>query len=229
MIVPIVEEHEWINCLDALASWQPPAASLLVIAPHPDDETLAVGGLIAAHRAKGLEVIVAAVTDGENAYPDFPGLGDLRSGEQREALNRLGVGADNIVRLKLSDSGVASQERLLVEQLMPLVSRSTSIVAPWRGDFHPDHEACGRAAEEVARRTGASLTSYFFWTWHRGTTELLQEMSLHSFSLSDESLLAKSEALLCHRSQLARESGDPILPESLLAPARRSFEVFSIG
>lgn len=229
MIVPIVEEHEWINCLDALASWQPPAASLLVIAPHPDDETLAVGGLIAAQRAKGLEVVVAAVTDGENAYPDFPGLGDLRAGEQTDALRRLGVAAENIVRLKLPDSDVGSQERLLVEQLMPLVSRSTSIVAPWRGDFHPDHEACGRAAEEVARRTGASLTSYFFWTWHRGTTELLQEMSLRSFSLSDESLLAKTEALLCHRSQLTRESGDPILPEWLLAPARRSFEVFSIG
>ena len=84
MIVPIVEEREWINSLGALASWQPPAASLLVIAPHPDDETLAVGGLIAAQRAKGLEVVVVAVTDGENAYPDSPGLGDLRSCEQRE-------------------------------------------------------------------------------------------------------------------------------------------------
>jgi LmbE family N-acetylglucosaminyl deacetylase len=229
MIVPIVEEHEWINRLDALASWQPPAASLLVIAPHPDDETLAVGGLIAAQRAKGLEVIVAAVTDGENAYPDFPGLGDLRSGEQREALKRLGVDADNIVRLRLSDSDVASQEPALIEQLMPLVSRSTSIVAPWRGDFHPDHEACGRAAEEVARRTGARLISYFFWTWHRGTTGILRDLTLRSFPLNDELLLAKSEALLCHRSQLIRESGDPILPESLLAPARRSFEVFSIG
>lgn len=229
MIIPIVEENAWMNCLNALASWQPPAASLLVISPHPDDETLAAGGLIAAHRAKGLEVIVAAVTDGENAYPDFPGLGDLRSCEQRDALSRLGVGAENIVRLKLPDSDVSSQEQLLVEQLMPLVSRSTSIVAPWRGDFHPDHEACGRAAEEVARRTGAGLTSYFFWTWHRGTAGSLQGLPLRSFPLRDEWLQAKSEALLCHQSQLVRESGDPILPESLLAPARRTFEVFSIG
>jgi LmbE family N-acetylglucosaminyl deacetylase len=43
---------------------------MLVIAQHPDDETLATGGLIARKTSKDIPVHVVAVTDGENAYSD---------------------------------------------------------------------------------------------------------------------------------------------------------------
>jgi LmbE family N-acetylglucosaminyl deacetylase len=229
MITPLVSEIDWMKSLSALPSWDPPAEPVLLIAPHPDDETLGAGGFTAAQRARGVKVLVVAVTDGENAYCDCPGLGNLRSLEQERALGCLGVCADDIVRLRLRDSGVASMEQVLIEELIPLVSDHTHIVAPWRGDFHPDHEACGRAAEEVARRTGVRLTSYFFWTWHRGTPELLRNLQLRSFGLSKPEELAKADALRCHHSQLHREAGEPILPESLLAPVRRPFEVFSVA
>lgn len=202
---------------------------MLVIAPHPDDETLGAGGLIARQRIKGTDVIVAAVTDGENCYPDSVGMGEIRCLEQEAALKRLGVERDNIVRLRLPDSAVSSNEEELVERLMPLVSSDTHVVAPWSGDFHPDHEACGRAATEVARRAGASLTFYFFWTWHRGTTQLISDLSLSSLPLDFQALRAKTEALLHHWSQLARDSGDPILPDLLLVPARRPYEVFLVA
>jgi LmbE family N-acetylglucosaminyl deacetylase len=202
---------------------------MLVIAPHPDDETLGAGGLIARQRMRGTDVIVAAVTDGENCYPDSVGMGEIRCLEQEGALQRLGVERDNIVRLRLPDSAVSSDEEELVERLMPLISSETHVVAPWPGDFHPDHEACGRAATEVARRAGARLTFYFFWTWHRGTIHLIRNLSLRSLSLDVQALRAKTEALLHHRSQLVRESGDPILPELLLAPARRPYEVFLVA
>ena len=226
MIVPVVEEAAWMTMLASLPAWDPPAAPVLVIAPHPDDETLAAGGWIAAQRSRGTVVTVAAVTDGENAYPGSPGLAALRIGEQTGALARLGVQAENIVRLGLPDSDVSACEQQLVRQLLPLVSAGTHIVAPWRGDFHPDHEACGRAAEQVAYQVGAQLTSWFFWTWHRGAPDLLRGLPLCAFPLDRELLLAKHEALLCHRSQLAHASGEPILPPSLLAPAKRPFEVF---
>ncbi len=118
----------------------------------------------------------------------------------------------------------------LVDKLLPFVTKDTHLVAPWRGDFHPDHEACGRAAEQVAFQTGATLTSYFFWTWHRGTTTSLDKLGA-AFISSESSvhLQSKSKALQCHRSQLTHDSGEPILPENLLAPARRPFEVFCIS
>jgi LmbE family N-acetylglucosaminyl deacetylase len=199
---------------------------MLIVAPHPDDEVLGVGGLIATQRMRGLEVIVAAVTDGENCYPGSFGLREIRQIEQEGALHRLGVDRANIVRFRITDSSVALREMELIEGLMQLVCDDTHIVAPWPGDFHPDHEACGRAAAEVARRTGSALSFYFFWTWHRGTVELISELPLSSLALNRDMVLAKTEALLHHRSQLVRESGDPILPELLLAPARRPYEVF---
>jgi LmbE family N-acetylglucosaminyl deacetylase len=199
---------------------------MLVISPHPDDETLGAGGLIGLQTSRGIPLHVVAVTDGENAYRDGVDIADRRSQEQTSALARLGVTPSNLTRLKLTDSGITADEELLVERLMPLVSKTSHIVAPWTGDYHPDHEACGRAAVEVARRSGAALTFYFFWTWHRGRPALLRNLSLKSLALSAESRRAKREALSEHRSQLEHPSGEPILPEYLLWPARRSCEVF---
>jgi LmbE family N-acetylglucosaminyl deacetylase len=231
MIVPLTTEEGWLNLVNRLPRWRPSSAPILVVAPHPDDETLASGGLIAAQCSAGADVSVVAVTDGEHAYPDRADseeLGIIRCSEQNAALRRLGVPVEKIFRLRLPDSEVANHIPELTERLSSLVSRETHIFAPWRFDFHPDHEACGVAAEEVSRTIGARLTSYFFWTWHRGTPELLKDLNLRSFPLSARLLQAKTEALQCHRSQLFREQGEPILPQPLLAPAERPFEIFLV-
>ncbi len=228
MIVPIVSESEWLNHLRDVPLLSVPSKPLLIIAPHPDDETLGAGGLIAAQRLQGVEVLVAAVTDGEKAFPGASGLAAARRKEQAHALNRLGVSEDNIIRFQLPDGDVESHEDELVKRLTPLITAETHVVAPWRNDFHADHGACGRAAELVAHRSGATLTWYFFWTWHFGTRHFRDALQLRRFPLSAELLRAKTEALLCHASQLGSGWGDPILPESLLGPARRPFEIFAV-
>lgn len=225
MIIPVTSESEWQPLLAALPSWQLPLVPTLVVAPHPDDETLGVGGMIAALRSHGVPVTVLAVTDGENAYAEMPQLGRVREQEQIEALERLGVSPGEIQRLRLTDSDVSASEQQLIASLLLLVSGETHIVAPWKGDFHPDHEVCGRAAEAVAKLKKVQLTSYFFWTWHRAKPELLDGLGVVSLPLGKREQLAREKALQCHRSQLEHESGDPILPRELLEPARRSFEV----
>jgi LmbE family N-acetylglucosaminyl deacetylase len=226
MIVPIVPEEDWLGMLGTCPEWERPQSLALVIAPHPDDETLATGGLISAMRSDGQDVVIVAVTDGENAYRDAPLLGEVRAAEQSHALKVLGVSPAHTIRLKFSDSDVAAHEQTLVDSLLPFASSSIHILAPWPGDFHPDHEACGRAAQAVARQTGARLTFFFFWTWHRGTIDLLKAEKLRRFPLSPAAMRAKAEALACHASQLHHDGGEPILPERLLAPARRPFEVY---
>jgi LmbE family N-acetylglucosaminyl deacetylase len=226
MIEPLASEKEWAPIWEGAKPWQPPDLPMLVVSPHPDDETLGAGGLIGLQAARGIPLLVVAVTDGENAYRDGVDIADRRSQEQTSALGRLGVTPSNLIRLKLTDSGVTAEEELLVERLMPLVSKTSHIVAPWTGDYHPDHQACGRAAVEVARRSGAALTFYFFWTWHCGRPDLLRNLSLKSLVLSAEFQHAKRKALSEHRSQLEHPSGEPILPDYLLWPARRPCEVF---
>jgi LmbE family N-acetylglucosaminyl deacetylase len=229
MIEPIVSEEEWCRVLRDTPNWRPPNHPLLVIAPHPDDESLAAGGLIAALASQGVDITVVAATDGENAYGRNASLGPLRRKEQEAALARLGVNKDKIVRFELPDSGLESCIDDITRQLLPLVSEDTHLVAPWIGDFHPDHRACGLAAQTVADKKAATLSSYFFWTWHLGRTDVIEGLTLRSFLLSAESLRAKSDAIQCHRSQLAWEGEEPILSARLLAPVWRAFEVFSIS
>ena len=226
MIVPIVSESAWIPRLADLPTWEPASKHTIVIAPHPDDETLGAGGLISLLRSRGVEVTVVAVTDGENSYPNMQGLAAIRELEQGNALARLGVGSSHILRLRLPDSRVSDYEAELLNGLLSVVHTESQLIAPWKHDFHPDHEACGRAAEMAAAQRRASISSYFFWTWHRGDPGSLAGLPLLSLPLDAAERRAKLEALSFHRSQLQHESGNPILPEDLLEPARRSFEVF---
>ena len=173
-------------------------------------------------------MLVVAVTDGEAAYQDSGDLGYIRRAEQERALAELGVKNSDIVRLTLPDSSVAACEDELTRFLRPLVGRDTLLVAPWRFDPHPDHEASGRAAERVAENAGVILVSYFFWSWHHNKVEALINLPLSRFDL-DENLQAVRAAALSHyQSQLEHKSGSPTLPESLLSPARRPFETFIV-
>ena len=226
MIVPIVEEAGWAEFLERLAVWDTPQLSTLVIAPHPDDETLGAGGLVATLRDRCISVNIAAVTDGENAYGNDVQLGTLRCEEQENALQLLGVERDAISRFRLPDSNISGYEEALIELITPLASENTHVLAPWVADFHPDHEACGRAARRVTNLTGAQLTYYLFWTWHRGTPSLLDNVNLVRFPLDEKARIAKAAALQCHRSQLHNSSGDPILTKELLGPVWRPYEVF---
>ena len=236
MVESLISEEAWAHALKDVPEWDVPFESMLSISPHPDDETLGAGGLISSMCAKNVDVFVAAVTDGEHAYTadlnaESIALGRLRSDEQRRAVSRLGVESDRVIRLKLPDSAVASQQKELVDLLFEVITSNgiQHIVAPWRGDFHPDHYACGVASEELARLTHTRLTSYFFWTWHQGAIATVLDLPLKKLSLSPVLLQAKLEALAFHRSQLEREFGEPILPQSLLAPAGRPYEMFLVA
>lgn len=225
---PRVEEAEWLLALAHVPIWIPPAKPTVVIAPHPDDETLGAGGLIAWQRFRGLPVTVIAVTDGEAAYSDQPDLGAMRKREQEGALEVLGVAPTSVVRLALPDGKVASQEDLLKLRLTPLVPAGSLLVAPWKFDFHPDHEACGRVAERLALDADATLVSYLFWSWHRGTVEEITVTPLRRFVLNSTFRTIRRKALSQHRSQLQRQGGIPILSEAVLGPIDRFFETLVV-
>jgi LmbE family N-acetylglucosaminyl deacetylase len=225
---PLTTEQTWIDSLRLVPDWIPPHQSTVIVAPHPDDETLAAGGLIATQRSLQIPVTLLAVTDGEAAYPDTPDLGRTRRVEQARAAEALGVAPDAVIRLGLRDSDVAASESALADRIEACIDSDTLVVAPWRRDPHPDHEACGRAAATAAGRTGATLISYFFWTWHHFRPECLNGLALRRLVLSTDAGSRRARALFCHHSQLNRGEGPPILPDILLAPARRPFETFAI-
>jgi LmbE family N-acetylglucosaminyl deacetylase len=225
---PETTERTWIEALLDVPTWQPEARRTVVVSPHPDDETLGAGGLIATQLYRHIPVKLLGVTDGEAAYPDSPALGATRRLEQAKAAEALGLPREALVHLAFPDSAVSQSESALVDQIEAYIDSETLLVAPWPRDPHPDHEACGRAAAKAARGKGGSLVFYLFWTWHRFRPNCITGLPLWRLVLSAEARSRRARALACHRSQLHREVGPPILPEVFLAPARRPFETFVI-
>ncbi len=92
---------------------------LLVLAPHPDDETLGAGGLIFQARQKNLAVRVVFLTNGDGSgstrigetlrqkqRPTHDEIAALRQREATNALAKLGVAADDIIFLGYPDGGL---------------------------------------------------------------------------------------------------------------------------
>src|SRR4051812_48996156 len=80
-------------CRPAAAPEVDGAVDLLVIAPHPDDEVLIAGGVVARARAEGRKVAVAIVTNGDFTCARD---GHLRQDETIAALASLGVKEDEV-------------------------------------------------------------------------------------------------------------------------------------
>jgi LmbE family N-acetylglucosaminyl deacetylase len=138
--------------------------SAVVIAAHPDDEVLGVGGTMAQLAAPGVRLRVIAVTDGEGSHPQTdPALMAVRrAAESAAALRVLQVGPVEVIRLRLPDTGLHRHEEQLVGQLRQLCAGYDLCLAPWEFDGHSDHEAAGRAARAACRW----VMSYPVWMWH---------------------------------------------------------------
>lgn len=73
-----------------------PGGRAIIVAPHPDDEVLACGGLLQLLQAQGTRTVLLAVTDGDASHPGSPllppaTLARLRPQETEAALRALGL------------------------------------------------------------------------------------------------------------------------------------------
>jgi LmbE family N-acetylglucosaminyl deacetylase len=144
-------------------------ARLLVLAPHPDDETLACGGCIARAVAAGDEVHVVVVTDGRHGRwdqaPDT--TASIRLQELARAVAQLGLAPDQVHSLGRSDGSLATQIDELRDQIGELIRdhRPTVLVSPWAYDTHADHAALGEAARAAGADYDLAILGYVVWAW----------------------------------------------------------------
>lgn len=135
-----------------------PAKSVLVIAPHPDDEVFGCGGAILRHLAAGASVHVRIWTRG--GFGAGPGTQNdyvaMRRNESLAAAQVLGYGTPEFGEVE--DRGVVYGESL-VRDILALVERTQAelVYAPSVMEMHPDHRALGMAAVEAVRRRGSEL------------------------------------------------------------------------
>ncbi len=204
----------------------------LVVVPHPDDEVLLAGGLIATQRERGIDVHVLGVTDGEAGLPlrvPARDLAQVRRREQTEALCTLGVSRLSITRLEFPDGGVAEHQAELTQRLEAMIVDFPLIVAPWTHDFHSDHEACGRAAADAVGGTPTELLFGLFWTWHRLRPARLEPHPLVGIEIPPHIRQQRMHAIAKHRSQISGEVAEPLLTPELLEPLAWGHEFFVVS
>jgi len=221
--------------LDALSGRE----KIAVLAPHPDDETLACGGLLArAFSAAGAHVV--CVTDGSASHPgsqDWPParLAETRREELLSALNILGGKTEDLTWLGLPDSRmheVATSE--VLASLTDVIDGQgiRHIFVPAREDKHCDHQTTAQLADAL-RDTRPDLHFYSYPVWSRwDDPQFGQNTAPYNPVLLDTSSFrdAKINAIRAHRSQLGQVVQDDlegfVLPEPMVELFAQEDEIF---
>ncbi|AMM23286.1 PIG-L deacetylase family protein [Variovorax sp. PAMC 28711] len=212
----------------------PAGARVVVVAPHPDDEVLASGGLLSLLGRGRTQVQWIAVTDGTRSHHGSTEwtaerLQRERPQESRQALQQLGLRDLEPIRLRLPDGEV--RRDILAAALQPLLLPGDVIVTTWRHDGHTDHDQTGAGCALAARRAGARLLEVPVWAWHwavPGDTRIPWQRARRLLLDADASR-RKQSAVQCFQSQLqpdASTGAGPILRSTTVARAARPFEVF---
>jgi LmbE family N-acetylglucosaminyl deacetylase len=189
--------------------------SILVVAPHPDDETLGCGGAIALLRSRGYTVKILVVSDGTQSHPNStkypaPLLRDLRATETICAMGLLGVETNHITFLQLPDGAVpkirepdfqaaVNQCHAYLELANPKI-----IFIPWRSDPHPDHRATWQILYTALKQAevDSRVIEYPIWDWDPKQRKLSNQDVNHPWRLDiAEVLTLKQQAIATYRSQ----------------------------
>ena len=204
---------------------------LLVLAPHPDDETLACGGLMQAALAAGLAVRGIVVTDGEACFGAMPpgdraAIAARRRAESVAAAKALSLPPTALKFWDLGDGALSRQVTVLVGRIAKVWGSGTCLVAPWPGDGHPDHAALGRAAillfqkrlatacapraadfaQDRLPASAAQAIFYPLWSRRPGAREhaaLMAEPHVVRLPLEDRARARKRRACECFASQMS--------------------------
>lgn len=210
---------------------------LVVLAAHPDDETLGAAGLICRVASRGLPVEVLVATDGEASHPHSPNhdparLAAMRRDEVREAVDRVAPRAE-LTFLGIPDGGLREHRddlrraltTALTTALDGVTAEAALLVAPWAGDGHRDHRIAGEVARETAAASGVRLLEYPIWLWHWGTPgdTTVPRGRMLRLELTVDERAAKRRALDAHRSQTAPLSDAPGDEALLGAEMQRHF------
>ena len=231
-----------------------PTVPLLVVAPHPDDETIGCGGLIHMMTRAGGPVTVLIVSDGTASH-EVNGLARIRAQECRRALGHLGVGDPRFGGLP--DGSLS--ERLhdvmgVIDVAVDVVCRTSGpsgqsgqsalgdgsdgdayakcwghgravLLGPAHADGHPDHDAVAVACDAIAAERGLTRRSYGIWMWTRSDTMSALDGFAWRVPLDDDAREAKRAALDEYVSQTTTMFGRRIVTEQLTEWARDRNEV----
>lgn len=183
--------------------------SCLVLAPHPDDESLGCGATIARKAHLGTRVRVFVLSDGAT-WPPGPSAAEnvtRRHGELLEAVEALGLPRDALVHGSFPEMGLGTAVEELSDAVADAVRafRPDDVYCTSPVDPHPDHGALGRATRRALTGSSVRILEYPVWQWHHPGTwlRMLKEGNRPEAVRTAEFMDQKRRALAMYRSQIS--------------------------
>ncbi len=182
----------------------------LLLAPHPDDDVIAAGGLIQHVLNSGGQLHIVFATDGEsNPWPqrwmlrkwwitaaDRAAWGAMRRDEALASLASLGAAHVSTTFLALPDRALSKTAVELAAVLRKTIDayQPTLIITTSSYDQHADHRALARAAHATA-----GSTPLFTYVIHGSAAD---DRVAFRIGLTEMQQRRKRAAIECHRSQM---------------------------
>jgi bacillithiol biosynthesis deacetylase BshB1 len=189
---------------------------MLVVAPHPDDAEISVGGTIIRSQAQGLRVGVVELTTGE---PTPHGSLETRARETAAATRVMQLDWRDNLGLPNRNLEPTLEARRALAGIFRL-TRPKVLFIPYWEDAHPDHVAACQIAEAARFWSKLSRTDFPGEPWHPPT--VLYYFSIHlrihprpAFVMDiSEQMEAKMQAVECYQSQFVT-GRTPSFPSAL--------------
>lgn len=145
--------------------------SCLVIAPHPDDETLGCGATIARKAQAGAGVNILVLSDGATWPPGRePSENAMtRHNELLGAARALSVPPEALTHRNLPEMDLSACAEAIGDAVADAVraAQPDEVYCTSPADPHPDHSIVGQVVRRALRGSPAALFEYPIWQWHR--------------------------------------------------------------
>ena len=140
---------------------------VLVVAPHPDDESIGCGGTVRLHVERGDRVDVVFLTSGELGLEELaPDTAlKVREEEAEEAAAVLGI--NRLTFLRHPDWFVDDVGDAVRDDLVRLIEADAPdrVLHPHAGEAHPDHAAAARIVDRVSDLIGPPFVRVAYEVW----------------------------------------------------------------
>ncbi len=213
---------------------------ILILAPHPDDEILGLGGLLTGSISQGCKIHIVYLTDGEGSaiWPDKEEIRRNRIMLSGIVCAKLGLLTESITRLHIPDGSVPDRGQpgfdSAVLEIREIIDseRPDAVFATHTLDHWPyDHAACAHIAYDAVQQsvTKPRLWYYWVWAWYNLRPWKLSSgrfRRLRKVDISDQ-LLRKKELMNIYL-KACTPDGRPwsgVLPPSLLKAFRLPVEI----
>jgi LmbE family N-acetylglucosaminyl deacetylase len=214
--------------------------SILIIAPHPDDETFGCGGLITQKIQSNANISILFLTNGEKSLHSVPKaeLKQMRRACAINAAKLLGVNSNNLHWMDLPDGSVprlGTQEfNSTRDNLLKLIHtlQIDEVFATHYLDGWSDHIAAYELALAALKKSDKHIELYLYWVWvwyYLGMKQIVSLPWNKIFLLPIHSVFDKKQKALEVYFDAKIPAGDPYmgnLPKMFLKAFDWPYEVF---